>query len=98
MLGPLRKHPTDWRQLRHKHLTAEHHDLDVLVRLGAPRGSEQAEATEAEATADHGPGGEHCQLRAAIEVFVPNTSGNSNLAALVERGAGCDRLETFALS
>jgi hypothetical protein len=29
--------------LEDTHLVAEHHDLDVLVRLGPPRGSEQAE-------------------------------------------------------
>ena len=29
--------------LEDAHLVAEHHDLDVLVRLGPPRGSEQAE-------------------------------------------------------
>jgi hypothetical protein len=29
--------------LEDKHLAAEHRDLDVLVRLGPPRGSEQAE-------------------------------------------------------
>jgi hypothetical protein len=34
--------------LEDKHLVAEHHDLDVLVRLGLPRGSEQAEVTEGE--------------------------------------------------
>jgi hypothetical protein len=34
--------------LEDKHLVAEHHDLDVLVRLGPPRGSEQAEVTEGE--------------------------------------------------
>jgi hypothetical protein len=33
------------------HLVAEHYDLDVLVRLGPPRGSEQAEdPAQAEAT------------------------------------------------
>jgi hypothetical protein len=40
--------------LEDTHLVAEHHDLDVLVRLGPPRGSEhtedpaQAEVTEGE--------------------------------------------------
>jgi hypothetical protein len=34
--------------LEDKHLVAEHHDLDVLVHLGPPRGSEQAEVTEGE--------------------------------------------------
>ena len=34
--------------LEDKHLVAEHHDLDVLVCLGPPGGSEQAEVTEGE--------------------------------------------------
>ena len=34
--------------LEDKHLVAEHHDLGVLVHLGPPRGSEQAEVTEGE--------------------------------------------------
>ena len=37
--------------LEDQHLVAEHHDLDVLVRLGPPRESEQAEdPTQAEVT------------------------------------------------
>ena len=41
--------------LEDAHLVAEHHDLDVLVRLGPPRGSEQAEdPAQAEVTEDEG--------------------------------------------
>jgi hypothetical protein len=40
-----------------KHLVTEHHDLDVLVRLGPPRGSEQAEVpAQAEVTECEGHG------------------------------------------
>ena len=74
--------------LEDAHLVAEHHDLDVLVRLGPPRGSEQAEdPAQAEVTEGecHGrswslaanTASEHCQLRAAIEVLVPYTSAST---------------------
>ena len=43
--------------LEDQHLVAEHHDLDVLVRLGPPRGSEQAEdPAQAEVTEREGHG------------------------------------------
>ena len=43
--------------LEDAHLVAEHHDLDVLVRLGPPRGSEQAEdPAQAEVTEGEGHG------------------------------------------
>ena len=43
--------------LEDTHLVAEHHDLDVLVRLGPPRGSEQAEdPAQAEVTEGEGHG------------------------------------------
>jgi gamma-glutamyl-gamma-aminobutyraldehyde dehydrogenase len=43
--------------LEDQHLVAEHHDLDVLVRLGPPRGSEQAEdPAQAEVTECEGHG------------------------------------------
>ncbi len=43
--------------LEDQHLVAEHHDLDVLVRLGPRRGSEQAEdPAQAEVTEGEGHG------------------------------------------
>ena len=43
--------------LEDAHLVAEHHDLDVLVRFGPPRGSEQAEdPAHAEVTEGEGHG------------------------------------------
>ena len=43
--------------LEDTHLVAEHHDLDVLVPLGPPRGSEQAEdPAQAEVTEGEGHG------------------------------------------